>query len=133
MARDGVGRAVVYESTLSRECQRGHVYAPRIAQLFPSLPRPLDNRLFHLHLTSRLPSHPQSEIPSINFSTVRYRLIGRDCIFPLRLCGRSIRPAARSRASHLAQTTEIFTNPRQVFEFRFHKDYEKNSLCHVAY
>lgn len=84
MVHDGVGRAVVYESTLSRKCQRGHVYSPVFVNPFPirtlrlrALPT---NASFHLHLAA----HPLS--PSAwNFIhklfSVRYRLMGRDYIF----------------------------------------------------
>lgn len=59
---------------------------------------------------------------------------GRDYIFPLRLYGRSIRLAASiSCLASGAQTTKIHMNPCQVFEFKFRKDYGRNSLCHVVY
>jgi len=37
----------------------------------------------------------------------------------------------RCRVSHLVRTIEIFTNLRQIFDFGFRKDYERNSLYHV--
>lgn len=49
---------------------------------------------FRLHLTSRSPSSSARNFIHKVFHGEIPRLIGRDYIFPLRLCSRSIRPAA---------------------------------------
>jgi len=112
VARDGVGRAVVYESTLSRKRQRRHVYAACVRSI-PSHPLQRPGNPLFLSICTWLPAllHPLTNIPLINLLTVRYRLIGRA---GLRSPVSSLRPIDSTGSFDLAFTetrTRTFVKP----------------------
>jgi len=120
----------LFTSQLYRENANMDTYIrlafPNPFPISPSASLPRQPSSFHLHLTSR-PSFTlcpnfvhklfYSEIPPdrarLHFSASSLRPINSTGSFDF--------------VPHIWQrTTEIFTNPCQVFEFRFRKDYDRN-------
>lgn len=99
-------------------------FPPPVTSLWPT------TDLSNCTWLSRSPSPSLPEISSINFSPLKCRLIGHDCIFPLRLCGRSIRTAA-SISCHTFATDRWSSRESWIFEFKVRKDREGRNLYRI--